>query len=86
MTTLNDWNVIYKILYYVKEHLYIFVSSFERESCEYPNFPVLLDWFRKKGHHLQVATGCYNGQAKIWSKDGKASLDLFVVCIYFFKE
>ena len=53
MTTL-DWNVSYTILYYVKEHFYILVSSFERESCEYPNFPVLLDWFRKKGHYLQL--------------------------------
>ena len=53
VTTL-DWNVSYTILYYVKEHFYILVSSFERESCEYPNFPVLLDWFRKKGHYLQL--------------------------------
>ena len=42
VTTL-DWNVSHTILYYVKEHFYILVSSFERESCEYPNFLVLLD-------------------------------------------
>ena len=55
MTTL-DWNVSYTILYYVKEHFYILVSSFERESCEYPNFPILLGWFRKKGHYLQLVS------------------------------